>query len=405
MQLPANRPPMTSPNASIRENLMVGTVGLLPWLWSATVPFTLFVFFFALYRVIQPRKLHSAIYLRAFKQDSKGHEFRRFLRLALGDDYRLTGIRPPSRRVPRWALAPFFAFLAVRYGSSRFMDLEAEADWLVRLARTCARVRVVVIDLREITPFVHHEMRVMVEAVGWQRILFIGDSSQPVSHWISEIRKAVPDASPDLPMHLVLDQPDRRLLAGEIRQFMEQLPTALPGDNPRAEILAERLVPAAPTPRWLRVCSESSAYWLITGSVFLMLAVTVVNRQLGKADRWGSTRDRAIALRDEVVRAQLAGENVAEKIRAFSGRPRGSKPVLPALLVMLNLSFMGWAWVARIGETISELRIARRWMDKVSARFVWRRLALCLGPLFALVVPFAIVACIMLLVFTLKLIA
>lgn len=99
------------------------------------------IFGFAL--LIKPTGRPNAIYLRAFRTDTATAKLRAVIAAILGPDFRLSGIRPPSERssvVTHFALP---GFLALKYGGSKFMELEAGEDWMARLWKTYHATRLV----------------------------------------------------------------------------------------------------------------------------------------------------------------------------------------------------------------------------------------------------------------------
>lgn len=124
-----------------------------------------------------PNRRVDALYLRGFENDSASFDARLLVEAALHPNFRLSGIRAPRRRMPLVLRPLLFGLFAMRYLSSRYMNLEAESDWLARLWRTLADVRVVVIDLRNVTQHVVTEIGLAVNCVGIGRMIFISDSA------------------------------------------------------------------------------------------------------------------------------------------------------------------------------------------------------------------------------------
>ena len=56
------------------------------------------------------------------------------------------------------------------------MDLEAEEDWQERLWHSLQAGQIAVVDLSEVTPFVLEEICLVSNAIGVERVIFIGDS-------------------------------------------------------------------------------------------------------------------------------------------------------------------------------------------------------------------------------------
>src|SRR5262249_35805241 len=79
------------------------------------------------------------------------------------------------------------AFLAMRYCTPKFMDLEAGEDWKARLWNSMQKARCVFIDVADLTVFVAEEIKLACECLGLERVLFIGDNSCDEVAWKSLI--------------------------------------------------------------------------------------------------------------------------------------------------------------------------------------------------------------------------
>lgn len=132
------------------------------------------------------------IYLRAFRSDLPAKRLRSLLKAALGDRFRLCGIRPSHKR--SGILTRLFArgWIAFRYIGSEHFELEAEDhNWMARLLASYAKSRFVFIDVRELTKHVEDEIRLSYLAMGRERCLFLIDPSRTEEEWLATIQTLV----------------------------------------------------------------------------------------------------------------------------------------------------------------------------------------------------------------------
>lgn len=193
--------------------------------------------------LIAPGRKPNAIYLRAFRSDRETARLRLKLAAILGPEYRLSGIRPPRKKSSKLARFLFPGFVALRYAGSKYMDLEAGDDWMARLWRTYQQTRVVFIDVRELTPHVHREIRMTLETMGAERCIFVVDAGRSEAEWRTKILEVAAEALDPARLRL-LDVSQERVkqgqMAGDLRAILRELPPGVPGttDRGRAFVLA-----------------------------------------------------------------------------------------------------------------------------------------------------------------------
>lgn len=139
------------------------------------------------WRAFAPRQDTDVFYLRSFQNDPASWPIRAAIQDALGDRVRLSGIRDPRRRVAPWVdgLSPWLK--AMRHCTPKYMDLEAEDDWKPRLWNSLQSGSMAIIDLTEVTPFVLEEIALVTQAIGTERVVFIGTAPQQNEHQLREI--------------------------------------------------------------------------------------------------------------------------------------------------------------------------------------------------------------------------
>jgi hypothetical protein len=152
------------------------------------------LFNLAIYLIL-PRKPVNALYLRSFRTDPESIAVRQLVQNGLGSQFRLSGIRSPKRRWPFWLRVIFQTPFILRYSTPKYMNLEAGADWQVLLWRSLGDVRCVFIDTRDLTSFVESEIRLCLQTVGPERILFIIDDARSRDDAEQFIRNIVQDPS------------------------------------------------------------------------------------------------------------------------------------------------------------------------------------------------------------------
>jgi general secretion pathway protein G len=229
-----------------------GTILLLVMAASAlAAPLGLWLFF---------RNAHrpAVIYLRAFRSDRPARRLRSLLKAALGNRFRLCGIRPPKKRAGLLTRLLARGWLALRYIGSEHFELEAEDhNWMARLLASYARSRFVFIDVRDLTTHVEDEIKLSYRAMGGERCIFLIDSSRTEEEWRGVIGKLVDEtgAAP-VTLHLLSypgdEAVDAQGFVNATRQVIEQMPLVPVVIPPEAVALAKQHVSEKnwPTPFW-----------------------------------------------------------------------------------------------------------------------------------------------------------
>jgi hypothetical protein len=121
-----------------------------------------------------------------------------------------------------------FAF-TFRYSSVKFMNLEAEADWLPRLWASLGGARCAFIDVTDLTENVLDEVRMAYGRLGPARIFFIGDQSLSAAGWRDLVGRRLGIASAESE-RLVVETWDRRRgwdpsrFIANVKRFADALP-------------------------------------------------------------------------------------------------------------------------------------------------------------------------------------
>lgn len=135
------------------------------------------------YAITVPRRRTNAFYLRAFSTDRRTHAFRRALEVALGSDFRLSGIRSPRHQWPDILKGVAGGLAVFRYAGARYMELEASDGWMGRLLASFVHTRIAFVDLRQITPNVKREAVLTFLCLGSNRTVFVIDQSRSAAEW------------------------------------------------------------------------------------------------------------------------------------------------------------------------------------------------------------------------------
>jgi type IV pilus assembly protein PilA len=184
--------------------------------------------------LIAPWGKPNAIYLRAFRTDKSTAELRGEIAAILGPDFRLSGIRAPRERTwvfLRFLLPLYFAF---RYAGSKFMELEAGDDWLARLWKTYQTTRLVLIDVRDLTPYVQQEVRLTLHTVGTSRSVFVVNQEKTESEWRQLLAQIIGPESDSAQLQLLDVSPPRvtsRQMESDLKDIVSRLPADLPGER------------------------------------------------------------------------------------------------------------------------------------------------------------------------------
>jgi hypothetical protein len=184
--------------------LFSGGFGMLVW-WG----------FFA------PRRPTDLFYLRSFRNDSVTWPIRVAIQDVIGSRWRLSGIRDPDRRqisnVDRFTTVT----IAMKYCTPRYMDLEAESDWRARLWNSLMKAQGAVIDIADLTQFVDEEIGIAVNALGPQRVIFVGvapQTEEEVRRLAEGHLKQLEVERPQDPLHVVV-WPTKETLKPSRRQL------------------------------------------------------------------------------------------------------------------------------------------------------------------------------------------
>jgi hypothetical protein len=203
--------------------VLVGAIPMLLCLW-----------------VILPRRITNAIYLRSFSHDRPTWPIRKAAQQALGRRFRLSGIRDPRRR--RWAFDYLaLAVFILRYGTPKFMNLEAGNDWKTRLWQSLGDVRCALIDISHLTPSVKEEIELCFNCLEPDRILFIGDATHTKDDWRRILAASFPErpeqiAAAGLALWDSSQRRGTRIFKDDVRAFASRVPKEPAGikDVPRS---------------------------------------------------------------------------------------------------------------------------------------------------------------------------
>jgi type IV pilus assembly protein PilA len=195
--------------------------------------------------LLMPGGAPNAIYLRAFRTDRSTARLRAELAAVLGPGFRLSGIRPPTKKTSMFLrfLAP--GLVAVRYAGSKFMELEAGDDWMARLWKTYQNTRLVFIDVRDVTIHVHQEIQMTLETMGAERCIFLVDSRKSDAEWRDEIA-AIAGPGVDSAHLQLLDAAAERIesrqMHADLKAILKTLPRGVPGETERGrQFILERV--------------------------------------------------------------------------------------------------------------------------------------------------------------------
>lgn len=184
---------------------------------------------------VLPNKPVNAVYLRSFANDTQSWPIRKAIQTALGGEYRLSGIRNPSRRLPMIFRVLAYTVFFLRYSTAKYMNLEAGADWKARLWRSLGDTRCAFVDVQDLTPFVREEVHLCYHCMGVNRVLFIGNSSlseQSLRARVAEILGLDPEAAAKL--HIAIwdhQQETSPAFGNALSSFLAQLPAGNAGLN------------------------------------------------------------------------------------------------------------------------------------------------------------------------------
>ncbi len=214
----APRVPSTNPPATVGG--LANLAGVLPYVFLLT---------------ILPVRRVNAFYLRSFRNDRRSWAIRQVARDALGGQFRLSGIRDPSRRMNIVLRFLAYAVFLLRYATPKYMNLEAGPDWKARLWRSLGQARCAFVDLTEMTRFVEEEAALCYHCLGPRRVLFIGGPSLQPDGWRKRLAALLGlDAGSCEALHVAVWQ-DGHAVDPEFRRtlasFVGQIPAGTAGLN------------------------------------------------------------------------------------------------------------------------------------------------------------------------------
>lgn len=209
----------------------------------------------------------NAFFLRAFRSDRRTVRLRREIELALGPDFRVVGIRAPKRRAGFLLQVLLTSVVAIRYAGSKYFEMEAGDDWLLRLAASLERARLVILDLRDWTDRVGTEVELCCRAVGTERIVVLLADNQDSPAARREVIARLQGACLLMINESHLDEAMQTL-----RAWRTTLAPAPPG--PSADAMAFARSHAPPLPRavfWYR--NDVRTLALLLGACLIMLGM------------------------------------------------------------------------------------------------------------------------------------
>lgn len=233
--------------------LLLGAVITNGGFENTFVPLTAFIAFFsaamAVWLLLNKGKRIPVIYLRAFRIDQRSPRLQALLKAALGNRFRLSGIRPPRKRLSVW-LQPFAQlWMALRYAGSQHFEFVAEDhNWMARLLASYARAPLVFVDVRDVTTHVENEIRLSYLAMGPERCVFITDAARSSDEWISSIRSILQLAPTAQPRLRLLEYPgedkvDPNTFVPVARAMIDSIPKDPPAIGEDAISFATSLMP------------------------------------------------------------------------------------------------------------------------------------------------------------------
>jgi hypothetical protein len=239
---------LSDPLREFRLLIFLLALGQLVWMWriadtaDPVVAFTTYdalaVFFACVMNglgwtlfVILPWRAPNALFLRSFRTDPDTNRMRGHIQSALGFRYRLSGIRDPRKRLSQIARFFLTAIFLVRYCIPKYMNLEAGHDWKLRLMSSFDETRCVIIDVRDVGPYVEQEIKLSVTCLTPQRVLFIATDAQApeeVRHMIRGILKSDDIDDAQIQIANWQDNPaGRKRFRQQVRSFRDALPAGL----------------------------------------------------------------------------------------------------------------------------------------------------------------------------------
>jgi type IV pilus assembly protein PilA len=179
--------------------------------------------------LISPGGKPNAIYLRAFRTDRSTAKLRARLAAILGPGFRLSGIRPPREKTSLFLRFLLPGLVAMRYAGSKFMELEAGDDWMARLWKTYQSTRLVFVDVRDVTPYVHQEIEMTLESMGTARCIFVVGPGKTEQEWRQTVA-AIARPESDPARFQLLDATSPQMDA-RLKDIVRALPAGVPGQT------------------------------------------------------------------------------------------------------------------------------------------------------------------------------
>ena len=215
------------------------------------------------------------LYLRAFRSDVPARRLRSLLKAALGNRYRLCGIRPPRQRSSLFTRLFASGLVAMRYIGSEHFELEAhDTDWMARLLATYARSAFVFIDVRDLTQHVENEIRLSYLAMGAERCIFLADSRQSTAGWLRTLGIML-GWSEEPNIHLLIYPGDQKVdeagFVASVRSIVDQIPQG-PAEIPEKAIafLDQHVEPRHRVTAFRHTDAANVLLYCTAGSVFML---------------------------------------------------------------------------------------------------------------------------------------
>lgn len=343
--------------------------------------FGLACLWFGLGLLIAPSGKPNAIYLRAFRTDKSTAELRAKIAAILGSEFRLSGIRPPRKRTSVFMRFLSPNFFALRYAGSKFMELEAGDDWMARLWKTYQTTRLVLIDVRDVTPYVQQEIRLTLQTVGTSRSVFVVDQEKTESEWRRWLAETIGPEFDSAQLQLLNVSPARvtsRQLDSDLKGIVTQLPADLPGElEGGGQFVLDHV-----SEKLLKNHRFSLATMVAALAALILSASLGVLRSLYKAASWYN-RDVALII-ILVLAAAVLGPFLVLLIRGIfrvgvrarrlehAGHRRAARRAW-SLLLLLILLFLATPVLTGV-EPIQKLFASRKRANELSAVAVLRTL-------------------------------
>jgi len=239
----------------------------------------------SLWLMFRPVFATPVFYLRAFRSDKSAGKLRMLIRTGIGGRFRLSGIRPPSRRISWWSRLIFTTSTGFRYLHSNEFEMEApDHNWMARLLASYAKARFVFIDVRDMTIHVEDEIRLSYLAMGPERSVFIIDpASSDEQQWRKRIGAILGIPGNDLKNLILLPyQGDEVVeMSGfmtEVRQRCLGIPDRFPDVTAAVGFARSRV----PEQQWSTPFYEKAGFQFVAGVTLAFLLPIVVAYFIGE---------------------------------------------------------------------------------------------------------------------------